>query len=269
MKTLLPGIENLTITVHDVYLYVSSLANAWRGDPKGHIGINDVFFYVVKGECFLKIEDKSCVLKEGDLAFLPKGKMRTYTRISEEFGLYEIVFSAKTGDRQLFPFLGICDGGVVRPSPDKMKNLFETSLHYEHNKSGIYDLQMLSNLSAIILEYVTLHVKAQSAQAPFSEVIEYMQKNTSKRITLSELSELAFMQPTYFIKKFREAYGIPPMEYFARIKTYEAMGLLAVGNVKIDAVAEKIGFSDSAYFSRFFKKHAGMSPVEYRAIFKS
>ncbi len=268
MEILLPRIKDLRLSVEEVSLYVPPLARAWRGDPKGHIGIMDAFFYIVKGECFLKIEDKSCVLKAGDLAFLPKGRMRTYTRISEDFGLYEILFSAKTGEKDLFPFLGIYEGGAVCPCPEKTKKLFESSLRYEHNKSGLFDIKALSNLAAIIEEYIVLRAEAESRQEPFSEVVEYMRKNTQKKITLQELAKLSFMQPTYFIKKFREAYGASPMEYCASLKLYEAMSLLAGGYEKIDAVAKAVGFSDSAYFSRFFKKHTGLSPIEYRAIFK-
>ncbi len=268
MESLLPRINDLSLSVYDVLLYVPPLATAWRGDPKGHIGLMDAFFYVVKGKCFLKIEDKICVLKEGELAFLPKGRMRTYTRISEDFGLYEILFSAKTGSIDLFPFLGIYEGGAVCPSPEKTKKLFESSLRYEHNKSGLFDIKALANLACIIEEYIVLRSEAESVQKPFFEVVEYMRKNAQKKITLEELAKLAFMQPTYFIKKFREAYAASPMEYCANLKLYEAMSLLAGGHDKIDSVSKSVGFSDSAYFSRFFKKHTGLSPIEYRAIFK-
>ena len=95
-----------------------------------------------------------------------------------------------------------------------------------------------------------------------------MKKHIGENITLDELSDVAFMQKNYFVKKFREAYNMPPMEYFAHLKTYEAMKYLSGGEMRIDETAKMVGISDSAYFSRFFKKHTGLTPAEYRKLFK-
>lgn len=43
-----------------------------------------------------------------------------------------------------------------------------------------------------------------------------------------------------------------------------AVKLLARGDLNIDQIAEKLGFSSTKYFSRYFKRMKGVSPTDYR-----
>jgi len=40
---------------------------------------------------------------------------------------------------------------------------------------------------------------------------------------------------------------------------------LATGNIQLDEIAERLGFSDAANFSHAFKRWQGVSPSRYRA----
>ena len=91
-------LENLKITPYSVHLYVPPIL--WKGDRIGHIGERDVFFFVLEGECFLSVDAQSYIVKKGQLAFLPKGKMRMYTQASENFSMYEMRFKAELNDNE-------------------------------------------------------------------------------------------------------------------------------------------------------------------------
>ncbi len=236
----------------------------------GHIGINDVFFFVLKGESYVKIDEESFIVKSGEMVYLPKGKMRTYTRLTEEFIMYELAFSVKADGKELFRHLGFdCgDYSVKIDDTEKIKLLFESASRHEFNRSGYFDLAAAGKTMEIITEYVRLRLLSEGKKKPFSEVISHMKKHIGENISLSSLSEIAYMQKNYFVKKFRDAYALPPMEYFAHLRIYEAMKYLSSGEIKIDETAKLLGISDSAYFSRFFKKHTGLTPQEYRKLFK-
>ena len=49
-----PTIQGISVSPKKAQLYIPPIK--WRGDPKGHIGVYDTFFYVVSGECSLMID---------------------------------------------------------------------------------------------------------------------------------------------------------------------------------------------------------------------
>jgi len=81
------------------------------------------------------------------------------------------------------------------------------------------------------------------------------------------LAEVACMQPTYFIRRFKAAFGSTPIVHFNKLKIYKAMTLLSSTDYSLQKIAMEVGVSDAAYFSRMFKKHCDISPTEYRKMF--
>jgi uncharacterized protein YabN with tetrapyrrole methylase and pyrophosphatase domain len=52
-------LKNITIVPESVHLYIPPIV--WKGDSVGHIGTFDVFFLVLEGECFLKIDSEQAL----------------------------------------------------------------------------------------------------------------------------------------------------------------------------------------------------------------
>lgn len=67
-----------------------------------------------------------------------------------------------------------------------------------------------------------------------------------------------------FSSVFRETYGIPPMEYLARIRLQNAADLLQNTDKKIIDIAEECGFFSISNFIKAFNNGMGMSPSRYR-----
>ena len=86
--------------------------------------------------------------------------------------------------------------------------------------------------------------------------------------TLGELADAACMHPTYFVRRFGEAFGMPPMAYLNRLRIYKAMSLLSSTERSIEDIADEVGIRDRSYFARVFKKHSGVTPTEYRGAFR-
>ncbi|MBE6701335.1 MAG: AraC family transcriptional regulator [Ruminococcaceae bacterium] len=251
-----------------VQLYVPPIV--WKGDPKGHVGVYDAFFYVVKGECYLLIENECVILKEGELAFLPKGKMRTYSAIPSSVTMYEIDFDAEIDGEHWYSKLNMSGEhySVKVKDPEKFSRLFEQSLRHELDKDVFYDLLCSSNLSRIICEYLSLCGENEENQSPFKEVVRYMRENLSCQIKVEALAQIACMESTYFIKKFKSAFGSSPINYLNKLRIYRAMTLLASSNLSVDSICKTVGIYDNSYFSRTFKKYCSITPSEYREIFR-
>ncbi|MEE1043547.1 MAG: AraC family transcriptional regulator [Clostridia bacterium] len=269
MKGQLFKLEDLKIRPIVVHLYVPPIV--WKGDSVGHIGNDNIFFWVLEGECFLHIDSESYVVRPGQLAFLPKGKMRAYTHASERFSMYEMAFDVKANGEEIMGILGLSEGNYVVDVPDveEMSSLFESSHRKELFKNPLYDVAWCANIINIIRIYAEQRQKqGEKDNAVFKAVLDYMSKNIDKTITTEDLASLVYMQPTYFIKKFRKIFGIPPMAYFNRMKIHKAMGMLAGTDLTIEQISKEIGIFDTSYFARVLKKHCGVTPTEYRAEFK-
>ncbi len=260
--------NEISLTPIAAYLYVPPIT--WKGDPIGHIGINDCFFFVVSGECYIKIEDKSFVLKAGQLAFLPRGKMRTYTTIGGDFSMYEIAFDMKIGGKYWCDALNFGDGYYFADiaDPEVLSRLFEGSVRHEYNKNTVYDVVCFANFAEIIKMYAEARLDAEAKTHPFAEVVKYMEASLDRQLKVEELAKVACMQTTYFIKKFKSAFGASPISYLNKLKIYRSMTLLLSTELSIDRVGRTIGIYDSSYFSKMFKRYCMISPVEYRKLFR-
>ena len=261
--------KELSIKPILVSLYIPPMV--WKGDPVGHIGTNDIFFYVLEGECFLNIDSQYYIAHPGQLVFLPKGKHRAYTHSSKNFCIYEMAFSAEIGGQNLMQTLGLSDSDflVDITAEEELRYLFENSHHVELFKNPVYDIGWCANILNMIRLYAEARQQqALSKEAQFVPVIEYMMKHLDQTINIDDLAALIPMQPTYFIRRFKTAYGIPPIAYLGRLRLYKAMHLLSSTTQPIEQISTSVGIPDSAYFSRYFKKNCGVTPSEYRNAFR-
>ncbi|MBE7053987.1 MAG: AraC family transcriptional regulator [Ruminococcaceae bacterium] len=262
-------LDKLTIMPIATFLYLPPIV--WKGDSVGHIGENDLFFFVLEGECFLSIDSENYIIKPGQLAYLPKGKRRAYTHVSKRFSMYEMAFSATCDDENLMQLLGLTEENFVVNIADteKLSTLFESSHRKELYKNPLYDIGWCANIINIIRMYANERQKQNSQESRFFKtVLDYMSANLSKTIKTEQLAELVHLQPTYFIKRFKKNYGIPPIAYFNRMKMYKAMGMLSGTDMPIEQIGKKVGITDTSYFARAFKKYCNITPSQYRIEFK-
>lgn len=264
------SVSELSVSPIDICLYVPPIV--WKGDAVGHVGENDLFFYVLEGECFLSIDSESYIIRPGQLAYLPKGKVRAYTHASERFSMYEMLFSATSGGENLMELLGLSEDNFVVTIPDteKMSKLFESSHRKELYKNPLYDIGWCANIINIIRIYAEKRKKESTVQGQFFKpVIDYMSKHLGENPKTEDFASLVHMQTTYFIKRFKKNYGIPPISYFNRMKVYKAMGMLARTDMPVEQIAGKLGITDTSYFARLFKKYCNVTPTKYRSEFRN
>lgn len=265
---LTPQINSIRLTPKIVQLFVPPIK--WRGDPIGHIGNNDSLFFIASGECCFIVEDVSFVASEGELVFLPKGKMRSYTTVNEHnLKLYEMNFTAEIDGEYWYDAIGLKRKvySVVPKDPDTVRGLFEECVHYEMNKSIFYDFALCSNIMQVLKAFVEIRLSIENKSEPFDAVIRFMQDNLEKQIRIDELASMIYMQPTYFIKKFKSATGHSPITYLNKLRIYRALYLLASTKDSFAEIGRAVGIFDPSYFSRIFKSYTNTTPSEYRALF--
>ncbi len=86
----------------------------------------------------------------------------------------------------------------------------------------------------------------------------------SSGITLEETAQKLNITPEYLSTQFRHEVGETFSSYLRNYRIAKAKELLLGTNLKLQQIAQQIGYTDARYFSQVFKKTTGMLPAEYR-----
>lgn len=92
----------------------------------------------------------------------------------------------------------------------------------------------------------------------------HIQEHLDDKLSLTALSEIAGYEPHYFHRLFRRHTGKPMGRYIKTARLSQAKQLLFTG-LRVQVVAQRLGFGSPHYFSRFFKQFTGRSPLAWVA----
>lgn len=100
------------------------------------------------------------------------------------------------------------------------------------------------------------------------DIILYIDKNISEKITVKELSKISNYNPQYLIRLFKANIGMSPHQYIISYRLKEATKLFKF-DMSITEISEKTGYTDVKSFSRGFKSRYGVSPLEFKRTYLS
>lgn len=95
-------------------------------------------------------------------------------------------------------------------------------------------------------------------------VINYIEKNYQKGVTLEEAAEHVHLSPFYLSKLFKKELNINFVNYVTERKIDKAKELLETTDLPILNIALELNYQEPNYFSKVFKKVVGITPTEYR-----
>ncbi len=91
-------------------------------------------------------------------------------------------------------------------------------------------------------------------------IIEYINNNINKEITIDELSMRFFFDKTYIMKRYKREIKLSIHEYINDMRIYNSLIYFSDDNYII-SIAFKNGFNSLEYFSEMFKKIIVVSPI--------
>lgn len=97
-----------------------------------------------------------------------------------------------------------------------------------------------------------------------SSAIDYITKNISGKITVSDIADYCFCSNSTLTHLFSRMVGKPISEFITIQRVNRAKYLLPGNSLSIEQISRECGFSSSAYFSTVFKEITGMPPNKYR-----
>jgi AraC-like DNA-binding protein len=111
---------------------------------------------------------------------------------------------------------------------------------------------------------------AKPSQSPafdrdLDPALQLMDARLHQPPSLEELAESVSLSSRQFSRRFKDALGVSPLDFFDRKRLGLAQQMLAYENATVGEVSERLGFSSLATFSRWFTHLAGESPSVYRS----
>ncbi len=232
-----------------------------------HFHKNLELIYVIKGSvgCTVNgVKYKLCSEDFGlclpyDIHSYHPGKDSKYWVLvfSEDFvRLFSKTITEKTGNGFIF-------------SPNNYVKEYIISQLINNDTPSLFTLK--SCLYAICEEYlnsVKLVQKDKRELEIMPMITEYISKNHTSDITLSDIAEKFGYGYNYMSRLFRNIFNMTFSDFLNIYRLETAIKLLDNTDRKIISIAHESGFQSTRNFNYFFKKNMGMSPSRYRKAIK-
>jgi transcriptional regulator GlxA family with amidase domain len=109
---------------------------------------------------------------------------------------------------------------------------------------------------------------AEPACDTLGDIIEWMQRNLDRFVTVDELAGLAAMSPRTFARRFVQETGTTPQRWLTGQRILLAQQLLEETEVTVDVIAERAGFGNAATLRHHFHAWRATTPQAYRRTFR-
>lgn len=96
-----------------------------------------------------------------------------------------------------------------------------------------------------------------------STALSLIHQYPERRWKVEELAEAVALSRSVFSVRFTRLVGEPPMKYLTRWRMHKAIRLLK-NEVKVEKIAEQLGYESQVAFRKAFKRETGMPPARYR-----
>lgn len=230
---------------------IAHLDKTWHVDEIKAPGYSRVY-YLTKGLLYYESNGKQVTLKPGHLYILPSicGYRMSFGGFEEKVCMFLHMDLSPIIIENLIEF-------------DLMKCPLISSytktiyLSIENKKKDM--LFHLAECLPIVLEnFADLKKVSREMMA----VVDYITANLSEKIDIKHLADIAGYNTNYFIKLFKDTFGISPYQYVIRKRLQQSLPLL-LEKYPISVAAEATGFSDSSSFSRAFKNYYAVKPSQF------
>ncbi len=97
-------------------------------------------------------------------------------------------------------------------------------------------------------------------------VLDYIEANFRRPVSLDELSQVADLSRIRFGVQFRQAMGVTPYAFILQRRVAYSQQLLREGEIPLAEIALMAGFSSQAHFTTTFSRATGISPGQWRRV---
>jgi AraC-like DNA-binding protein len=229
--------------------------------------------YLVEGRQNYRALDRDYLLKGGDLFITrPDEPHSTGKQPQEKGSLFWLHLMAP---KKNSPFLGLHPHfgadiysmiSNVRekcfPASPPVQNLFERLYsHIPMQENPAKKILIGNILVSLIIEICRCAEKPQRTEDKnLNKIIQFMNEKAESKISVPGMARFMGMSESRFKARFRRETGMPPAEYFLKLKVAKAREYLGSGIGNVGDAALRYKFSSSQHFATAFKRFTGVQP---------
>lgn len=105
------------------------------------------------------------------------------------------------------------------------------------------------------------HANGTAQVSGILKTLDYMENELERPFDLNKLAQMASMSVSSYTKKFRDAVGDSPGEYFLGLKLEKVRSELIATDYSLSELAYRNGFCDDTYLVKQFRKRHGITPA--------
>lgn len=259
-------LDDLDIKINSAQL--KTLGSEWNTDnfQASSIIIPYVRLYLpVEGEGLAVHHGKKYLLQPGNL-YLISSFTPVQLKCEKKLVKYWVHFNAHVFKSKIDLF-SVFDTEYEIPlkSYGLYKKLFERLCEIHKHRTPVTAFEAKCILGKILVPFLE---KMDGKQSPslliIYEVMNYIERNIERPLTLKMLANKVNLNPTYLSNMFAARMGIPLIRYCIQRRISHAIGLFKNNTLRLEEIAQKSGFEKAETFTKLFKRHTGFTPSSYR-----
>ncbi|GKU78912.1 AraC family transcriptional regulator [Paenibacillus sp. L3-i20] len=241
--------------------------------------------YLISGQIYYYIEDRTYQIVSGVLLFINMNDLHKLVNVNgATFERVTLVFKKdflstlliEEAGCNLFSYFHSHSNAIKLGGNDQtfIEYHFNKMIQEETNKLPGYDYYqkvLLTELLLFLKRKVDMGpsynlIESNRANQKVSRILEFINLNYDKRVTLDDLSQRFSISPSHLSRTFKEVTGFTCIEYLNNIRIKEARSLLNNSKLSVSDIALCVGFENLTHFGRIFKSTVGTSPLQYRKM---
>jgi AraC-like DNA-binding protein len=242
---------------------------AWHGRIHSHGDGLYELHYFISGEGSFRDGSAVFSIEPGSLYITPPGSIHqiSATNVHKPITYYALLLSVDGDEEALSLFEGLGRRRGAFSIGTSQRFFFADLL--EKSRSTRPELVKAAYHSLFAFLYAldgglpTSHATTDNAHV--EKALAIMQGSIEGDLELSALCVRIQLSREHFVRLFSDRMGMPPMRYYSRLKIEAAQAMLSSTNLRIQEIADKLGYVNQFNFTRAFRRVSGMSPSGYRA----
>lgn len=240
--------------------------------------------YVLSGSMTHVIDGQKYKVKHGDILFMNYGCTHAFFS-DEEYSYVNILFSPELMSEEIvtpanaFSVLSLTAFNDMRSESNYGKIsflgterreiediVFAMLKEYSERKISWETVlgNYLNTLIVKMLRKTEMGVEPSEIRDIWQKLSEYIDNNLDSKLTLNDLAQKCFYNPSYFSRIFKEKFKISFVEYITQKRLARAIELLKNTDVSVSEIGQRVGFSDNKSFYHAFSRCYHCTPSQYR-----
>ena len=228
------------------------------------IGIHDHLYYEIEyifnGEGMAVLNDTSFIIKRGDVIIIPAHHTHSYLS-TNSLCVVNICFLPSENQKilvhEINHIINLTEFEQIEF--ESLYYLIKSSLLSNHKQK---DNKADDYLNAILKVISLSHSKNDIISGKWNKLMLYITDNY-ETVDTKKAAEIMHLSLGTFCRYFKQSFDEPFTEFIDNIRLEKAKNYLQAGEMNIEEISYKVGFSHPTRFYKKFKEYYSITPKQY------